>query len=271
MKELEDIRERYGDERRTTIEPQDGDFADIDFIKEEDVAITVSSTGYIKRTRLEEYRKQRRGGQGSRGMTVREEDAVAHLFIASTHSYILIFTRGGKCFWLNVYKIPEVSRDAKGTAIVNLVQMGSDRIAALLAVREFPTEDDKQFVVMATRRGVIKKTDLKAYSNPRAAGIIAIGVEDDDQVIDVQLSDGNNHIFFGTRDGKAIRFHEEDARAMGRGAYGVRGILLREGDEVVGMDVVRAPAAPSSPSPRTATASAPTSTSTASRRAAGWA
>ena len=243
VKELEDIRERYADERRTTIEPQDGDFADIDFIKEEDVAITVSSTGYIKRTRLEEYRKQRRGGQGSKGMTVREEDAVAHLFIASTHSYILIFTRGGKCFWLNVYKIPEVSRDAKGTAIVNLVQLGSDRIAALLAVREFPTEDDKQYIVMATRRGVIKKTDLKAYSNPRAAGIIAIGVEDDDQVIDVQLSDGTNHIIFGTKDGKAIRFHEEDARAMGRGAYGVRGISLREGDEVVGMDVLRAPGA----------------------------
>jgi len=239
VKELEDIRERYSDERRSTIEPQDGDFEDIDFIKEEDVAITVSSTGYIKRTRLEEYRKQRRGGQGTKGMTVREEDAVAHLFIASTHSYILIFTRGGKCFWLNVYKIPEVSRDAKGTAIVNLVQMGSDRIAALLAVREFPTEDDKQYIVMATRRGVIKKTDLRAYSNPRAAGIIAIGVEDDDQVIDVQLSDGDNHVILGTRDGKAIRFHEEDARAMGRGAYGTRGIMLREGDEVVGMDVVR--------------------------------
>jgi DNA gyrase subunit A len=170
---------------------------------------------------------------------VKEEDAVSHLFVASTHSYILLFSKSGKLYWLRAHEIPDVSRDAKGTAIVNLVEMGGDKLAAVVAVRAFPEQEGQQFVVMATRRGVIKKTDLRAFSNPRAAGIIAMGVEEDDAVIGVQLSDGENDIFLGTRDGMAIRFHESDVRPMGRTAYGVRGITLREGDEVVAMDVVR--------------------------------
>jgi DNA gyrase subunit A len=236
--ELRAVQAKYRDPRRTEIIGEVGEISTLDLIADEDVAITVTKTGYIKRTTLDEYRKQARGGKGTRGMTVKEEDAVSHLFVASTHSYILLFSKSGKLYWLRAHEIPDVSRDAKGTAIVNLVEMGGDKLAAVVAVREFPEREDQQFVVMATRRGVIKKTDLRAFSNVRAAGIIAMGVEDDDAVIDVQLSDGGNDVFLGTRDGMAIRFRESDVRPMGRTAYGVRGISLREGDEVVAMDVV---------------------------------
>jgi DNA gyrase subunit A len=238
--ELRAVQAKYRDPRRTEILGEVGEISTLDLIADEDVAITVTNTGYIKRTSLAEYRSQLRGGKGLRGMTVREEDAVSHLFVASTHSYILIFTKSGKTYWLRVHEVPSVSRDAKGAAIVNLVDLGGDRIASLVGVRDFPELEGQQYVVMATRKGVIKKTDLKAFSNPRAAGIIAMGVEDDDAVIDVQLSEGTNDIFLGTRDGMAIRFSEEDVRPMGRTAYGVKGITLREGDEVVAMDVVRA-------------------------------
>jgi DNA gyrase subunit A len=173
-------------------------------------------------------------------MRTREEDYVSHLFIASTHAYIMIFTDRGRAHWLKVHEVPDVGPGGKGKAIANLVQLEEgERIAALLAVKEFPTDEDQQYVVLGTRQGVIKKTDLSAFRNPRAGGIIAIGVEEGDSVIAVELSDGKEQIFLGTRDGMAIRFDETDVRPMGRSAYGVRGISLRDDDEVVAMEVVR--------------------------------
>ena len=240
VNELKAVRERYQDERRTVIIDQSGEFRIEDLIVDEDVAITVTNTGYIKRTAITTYRMQRRGGKGRIGMRTREEDFVSHLFVASTHSYIMIFSDRGRAYWLKVHEIPDAGAGGKGKAIANLVSMEEgEKIAALLAVKEWPAEDDQQFVVMGTRKGIIKKTDLRSFSNPRAGGIIAMGVEDDDSVIAVEQSNGTDQIFLGTRDGMAIRFDETDVRPMGRGAYGVKGITLREGDEVVGMEVVR--------------------------------
>jgi DNA gyrase subunit A len=234
--ELREVRDRFGNARRTEIVEEEGEFRIEDLIADEDMAITVSNTGYIKRTAVSNYRTQRRGGQGRKGMSIREEDVVSHLFVASTHAYILIFSDKGRVYWLKVYEIPDVGPDGKGKAIANLVSMLPDeKIAALLAVKEF---EEGKFVVMGTRRGVVKKTDLTAFRNPRAAGIIAMGVEDDDAVMAVQLSDGAGEIFIGTRGGMAIRFPEGDVRPTGRGAYGVRGITLREDDAVVAMEVV---------------------------------
>ena len=202
------------------------------------MAITVSNTGYIKRTAISTYRNQRRGGKGRIGMRTRDEDFVSHLFVASTHAYIMIFSDRGRAYWLKVHEIPDVGPGGKGKSIANLVSMEEgEKIAAMLAVKEF--EDDK-FVVMGTRRGVVKKTALSAFSNPRAGGIIAMGVEEGDAVIAVQVTDGNGEIFIGTRDGMAIRFQEGDVRPMGRTAYGVRGITLRDDDYVVAMEVGQA-------------------------------
>jgi DNA gyrase subunit A len=204
------------------------------------MAITVTNTGYIKRTPISTYRMQRRGGKGRIGMRTREEDFVSHLFVASTHAYIMIFSDRGRGYWLKVHEIPDVGPGGKGKAIANLVSMEEgERIAALLAIKGWPAEEGQQFVVMGTRKGIIKKTDLSAFSNPRAGGIIAMGVEAGDSVIAVEMSEGAEQIFLGTRDGMAIRFAETDVRSMGRTAYGVRGITLREGDEVVAMEVVR--------------------------------
>jgi len=234
--ELKAAREKYGDDRRTEIINERGDFSIEDLIAEEDMAITVTNTGYIKRTSISSYRNQRRGGKGRLGMRVREEDFVSHLFIASTHAYIMIFTDLGRAYWLKVHEIPDVGPGGKGKAIANLVAMApEEKIAALLTVKEF--EEDK-FVVMGTRHGVVKKTQLSAFSNPRAGGIIAMGVEPGDALITAQVSDGNGEIFIGTQDGMAIRFPESDVRPMGRTACGVRGISLREGDAVVAMEVV---------------------------------
>ena len=239
--EMKAARDRFGDDRRTTIIDQSGEFRIEDLIADEDMAITVTGSGYIKRTPISTYRMQRRGGKGRIGMRTREEDFVSHLFIASTHAYIMIFSDRGRLYWLRVHEIPDVGPDGKGKAIVNLVTMEEgERIAALMAVKDWPTEEGQQFVVMGTRKGVIKKTDLSLFSNPRPSGIIAMGVEEGDSVIAVEPSDGHEQIFLGTRDGMAIRFDETDVRPMGRTAYGVRGITLREGDEVVAMDVVRA-------------------------------
>jgi DNA gyrase subunit A len=236
--ELKAIRAKFADARRTEIVDAEGEFRVEDLIADEDVAITVTDTGYIKRTPITEYRSQRRGGRGRIGMRTREEDFVNHLFVASTHSYILIFSDKGRCYWLKVHEIPDVVAAGKGKAIANLVSMQSDeKIAALLSVRELETPD--RYIVMCTRKGTVKKTELTAFSNPRAGGIIAMGVDDDDSVMAVQLSDGKSEIFIGTRDGMSIRFPEDDIRAMGRTAYGVRGISIREGDEVVGMEVLR--------------------------------
>ena len=241
VRELKEARERFGDERRTEIIDESGEFRIEDLIADEDMAITVTNTGYIKRTPISTYRMQRRGGKGRIGMRTREEDFVSHLFIASTHSYIMIFSDRGRAYWLRVHEVPDVGPGGKGKAIANLVSMEErEKIAALLAVREWPEAEGKQFVVMGTRKGVIKKTDLSSFSNPRAGGIIAMGVEEGDSVIAVEVSDGTEQIFLGTRDGMAIRFDETDVRAMGRTAYGVRGISLRDDDEVVAMDVIRA-------------------------------
>jgi DNA gyrase subunit A len=238
--EMKAVRERFGDERRTQILEAEGEFRIEDLIADEDMAITVTNTGYIKRTAISTYRAQRRGGKGRIGMRTREEDFVSHLFIASTHAYIMIFSDRGRGYWLKVHEIPDVGPGGKGKAIANLVAMEEgERIAALLPVKDFPEQEEQQFVVMGSRRGIIKKTDLSAFRNPRAGGIIAMGVEDGDAVIAVELSDGKEQIFLGTRDGMAIRFEESGVRPMGRTAYGVRGISLRENDEVVAMEVVR--------------------------------
>ena len=236
--ELKAVREKYGDDRRTVIiEGESGELSIEDLITDEDMAITVSNTGYIKRTAISTYRNQRRGGKGRIGMRTREEDFVGHLFVASTHAYIMIFSDRGRAYWLKVHEIPDVGPGGKGKSIANLVSMEEgEKIAALLTVKEF---DDSHFVVMGSRRGVIKKTALSAFSNPRAGGIIAMGVEDGDAVITVQLTDGTGEIFIGTRNGMAIRFAETDVRPMGRTAYGVRGISLRDDDFVVAMEVVK--------------------------------
>ena len=241
--ELREIQSRYGDARRTDFTEDSGDFRVEDLIADEDVVITATSTGYIKRTALDEYRQQRRGGKGLIGMQTRDEDVVQHLFVANTHAYILIFTDRGKCYWLRVYDIPEVSRSSKGKAIANLVNMAEgEKLAALLRVQAFPEDEGQRFIVMGTRNGTIKKTDLVAFSNPRAAGIIAIQIDDDDRLIAVAETDGTKDLVIGSRNGMAIRFAEADARPMGRTAYGVRGMQLREGDEVVAMEVVSADA-----------------------------
>ena len=236
--ELKDVRTKYGDDRRTEIiEGESGEISIEDLITEEDMAITVSNTGYIKRTAISTYRNQRRGGKGRIGMRTKDEDFVSHLFVASTHAYIMIFSDRGRAYWLKVHEIPDVGPGGKGKSIANLVSMeDGERIAAMVAVKEF--EDDK-FVVMGSRKGAVKKTALSAFSNPRAGGIIAMGVEEGDAVIAVQVSDGSGEIFIGTRNGMAIRFEEGDVRPMGRTAYGVRGITLRDDDYVVAMEVVK--------------------------------
>lgn len=237
LDELRAVKAKFADPRRTELIDEEGELSIEDLITDEDVAVTVTDTGYIKRTPITTYRTQNRGGKGRIGMRTREEDVVNHLFVASTHSYMMIFSDRGRAYWLKVHEIPDVGADGKGKSIANLVQMESgEKLAAMLAVQEF---DDSRFVVMGTRKGTIKKTELSAFSNPRAGGIIAMGIEEGDAVIDVQLSDGQSEIFIGTKDGKAIRFTEGDVRAMGRTAYGVRGIQLRENDEVVAMQVAK--------------------------------
>src|SRR6266852_3784208 len=235
--ELKAVRDSYGDDRRTEIVDATGEINIEDLIAEEDMAITVSNTGYIKRTAISTYRNQRRGGKGRIGMRTRDEDFVSHLFVASTHAYIMIFSDRGRAYWLKVHEIPDVGPGGKGKSIANLVSMeDEEKIAAMLAVKEF--EEDR-FVVMGSRRGVVKKTTLSAFSNPRAGGIIAMGVEEGDAVIAVQLTVGTGEVFIGTRHGMAIRFPEADVRSMGRAAYGVRGITLRDDDYVVAMEVVK--------------------------------
>jgi DNA gyrase subunit A len=234
--ELKAVRTKYGDDRRTEIIDESGELSIEDLIAEEDMAITVTNTGYIKRTAISTYRNQRRGGKGRIGMRTRDEDFVSHLFVASTHAYIMIFSDRGRAYWLKVHEIPDVGPGGKGKSIANLVSLeDGEKIAAMLPVKEF--EEDK-FVVMGTRRGVVKKTALSAFSNPRAGGIIAMGVEEGDAVIAVKVTDGKGEMFIGTRDGMAIRFEETDVRPMGRAAYGVRGITLRDDDYVVAMEVV---------------------------------
>jgi DNA gyrase subunit A len=234
--ELYEIKRLYGDARKTEIIAESADISLEDMIADEDMVITVSRGGYIKRSSLSLYRSQRRGGKGRLGMVPKEEDIVEHLFVASTHSYILVFTDRGRLYWLKVHALPEVGPAARGKAIINLLNLEQgENVRALLSVRDFP---EGKFIVMVTRKGTIKKTELQAFSNVRAAGIIAIDINEGDDLHSVALTDGNSHIFIGTYNGMAIRFHESDVRAMGRGAAGVRGITLRENDHVVEMSVV---------------------------------
>jgi len=206
-----------------------------DMIVEEDMVVTVSHYGYIKRNPVSLYRSQRRGGKGKVGMGTKEEDFVEKIFIASTHHYILIFTNVGRVYWLKVYQIPQAGRASKGKAIVNLVNLSpGERVASVLPVKEFI---EGKSVVMVTKQGIIKKTELEAYSNPRSGGIIAVTIDDGDDLIDVQLTMGDQDIFLGTRKGLSIRFHEGDVRDMGRTARGVIGIRMDDDDAVVGMEI----------------------------------
>jgi DNA gyrase subunit A len=235
--ELRAIRDAHGEPRRTEILDAADEMSVEDLIADEDVAISITHTGYIKRTSITSYRAQKRGGRGRMGMKTREEDFVSDLFIASTHSYILIFTNRGRIYWLKVHEVPDVGPQGKGKAVVNLVQLpAGEKIAAFCAVRDFGSGG---FVLLATRRGIVKKTDLAAFSNPRPSGIIALSVEEGDELIDAVLTSGKDEILLGTEGGMAIHFSEEDARPMGRTAYGVKGIELDEGDAVVSLEVVR--------------------------------
>jgi DNA gyrase subunit A len=201
------------------------------------VVITISHEGYIKRLTVSAYRRQNRGGRGVRGMETKETDFVEHLFIASTHDYILFFTTAGRCYWLKVHAIPQGGRMAKGKNIANMLQLAQgETITAFVPVKQF---DEEHYIVMATRSGQIKKTALSAFSNPRKAGINAMDLPEDDELIEAGITDGTNEIILATRNGLAVRFHEEHVRPMGRGAYGVRGVTLEDDDRVIGMVVVK--------------------------------
>lgn len=235
--ELLALRERYADERRTKIEMQLKEFKLEDIIAEEDVVVTISHAGFIKRFPVSGYRRQGRGGKGVTGAGTREEDFIEHMFVASTHHYIMFFTDKGKCYWLKVHEIPEGGRATKGRSILNLIEKEKEEnISAFVAVKEF--SDDK-YIVMSTERGTVKKTVLSAYSNIRRGGINAINLAAGDRLIEAKLSEGNNDIIIGTKNGMAIRFNEKDVREMGRTATGVRGVKLGKGDVVIGMIVVK--------------------------------
>ncbi len=234
--ELTEMREAYKDERRTQIVKEEAEISLEDLIAEEEVIVTISHTGYIKRNAVSLYRAQRRGGKGKIGMGIKEEDFVENLFTASTHDSLLFFTDAGKVYWLKVHEIPEAGRAAKGKALVNLLALSSgEKVTATLPVKEFR---DDRYVVMATKKGIIKKTELSAYGNPRQGGIIALGLEAGDRLISVHLTDGQREILLGTKQGITIRFKEDEVRPMGRTAYGVKGITLEEGNEVIGMETI---------------------------------
>ena len=234
--ELEEVKEKFGEDRRTEIIAKTQEISIEDMIAEEDMVITVSHSGYVKRSPLSVYRKQKRGGKGRKGMQTREEDFVNHLFIASTHAYIMIFTNRGKVYWLKVHEIPAVGAAGKGKAIVNLVAMRpEEKLAAVCAVKEFPED---RFVLMATRKGTIKKTPLSSFRNPNARGLIAIAIDADDELIVAAITEGDSQVVLASRSGKTIRFTETDIRITGRTARGVRGIRLGAGDAVVSMAVV---------------------------------
>ena len=242
--ELLEVREKYGDERRTEIDYTGGDDFNLeDLIEDEQVVVTITHQGLIKRTSVTEYRLQGRGGVGMRGTGMRDEDYIENVFVSNNHDYLLIFTDQGRCYWLRVFEIPEGTRTSKGRSIRNLIQISpDDRIRAIQAVRKenFQDEDylDSHFVMMATRNGLVKKTSLEAFSRPRTDGIIAISIVDDDQLLEASLTGGNSHVILASSGGRAVRFHENDARPMGRNTRGVRGINLGTDEHVVGMVVV---------------------------------
>ena len=234
--ELREIKERYGDERRTLIIEEAQEINLEDLIVEEDMVVTISHSGYIKRNAISLYRSQRRGGRGKMGMTTKEEDFVEHLFVASTHSYILFFTDAGNVFWLKVHEIPQAGRMSRGKAIINLLNLsGEEKITAILPVRTF---EEGKYVIMTTKNGVVKKTDLMSYGHPRTGGIIALTLDPGDELISACLTDGTKEILLSSREGKAIRFSEEETRAIGRTARGVKGITLGKKDYLVSMDII---------------------------------
>jgi len=241
--ELTEVREKYGDERRTEIVFSAQDFRIEDIIADEPVVVTISHLGYIKRTQLQEYRQQSRGGVGSRGSATRDADFLEHLFIADTHAYMLFFTERGKCFWLRVFEIPEGAKATKGRPIQNLIQIEpGDRVKAFISVKGLDNKEytESNFIVMCTKKGIIKKTTLEAYSRPRASGINAISVREDDELLEAKLTDGNHELMMALKSGRAIRFPEAKVRPMGRTATGVRGIRLanESTDEVIGLITV---------------------------------
>jgi len=237
--ELLEIKEKFGDQRRTEMVPDEGEFDPEDFYADEDMVITISQMGYIKRTPLHEFRTQNRGGVGAKGSTTREEDFMVNMFVASMHNTILFFTELGRCFWLKVYQIPEGARASKGRAIQNLINIEKeDTVKTFVNVKDLKDQDyiNNNFIVLATKKGVIKKTRLEAYSRPRQNGINAIIVREGDTLLDARLTDGNTELMLAVRSGKAIRFHEETVRPVGRTASGVKGITLGNArDEVVGI------------------------------------
>ena len=241
--ELDGLKAKFGDDRRTEIVPSADEFNPEDFYPDEDVVITISHLGYIKRTPLNEYRLQNRGGVGAKGSTTREEDFIEHIYVANMHSTMMFFTQKGKCFWLKVYDVPEGTKTSKGRAIQNVINIEpEDKVCAYLNV---PTLNDEEYInnnyiVLGTKRGTIKKTSLEAYSRPRVNGVNAITVREGDELIEAMLTNGNNEILIAGRDGKCVRFNEEDARAIGRTSAGVRGITIEDDDEVVGMICVDA-------------------------------
>jgi DNA gyrase subunit A len=235
-KELEEIKKNYGDERRTIIQDESAELALEDLIADEQVAVTISHSGYMKRTPISTYRQQRRGGTGRKGMSTREEDFVEHLFVASTHDYILVFTNTGRVYWLKVYEIPELSAAGKGKAIASLVSLQpGESVRTLMPVRDL--EEESKNIFFVTRHGTVKKTPLKDFSNVMSRGIIAIGIDKGDELVAASCTDGKQIIFLASHEGMAIRFGEEDVRSMGRPAYGVRGMDLDKGDYIVGMAV----------------------------------
>ncbi len=236
VKELEEIKKKYGDARRTEIQDEAAEISLEDLISDEQVAVTVSHSGYLKRTPISTYRQQRRGGTGRKGMSTREEDFVEHMFVASTHDYILVFTNTGRVYWLKVYEIPELSAAGKGKAIANLVALQpGESMRAMLTIRDL--EEESRYVFFATRNGLVKKTPLRDFSNVRSNGINAINIEKDDELVAVRCTDGNQIVFLASHDGMAIRFDEENVRPMGRAAYGVWGMDLDKGDYLVGMAI----------------------------------
>jgi DNA gyrase subunit A len=236
--ELVDLKERFANERRTQIIEMSADLSLEDLIVEEDMVVTVSHSGYVKRNAVSLYRAQRRGGKGQTGMKTKDEDFVEKLFVASTHSYIMVFTSKGKVYWLKVHEIPQAGRAARGKAIVNLLNLQADeRVMTILPVKEFV---EGRFIITATRKGTVKKTDLMSYANPRQGGIIALTIDDDDSLISARLTDGSMDIILASHSGKSIRFPEGNARPMGRTARGVRGMMLTADDILIGMEVVSA-------------------------------
>jgi DNA gyrase subunit A len=234
--ELVALKDQYADQRRTAILEEQPELQFEDLVADEEMVITVSHQGYVKRSPLGIYRAQRRGGKCSTGMVTKEEDYVEHLFVASTHSSLLFFTDRGKVHWVKVHEVPQAGRAAKGKAAVNLLELEpGETITTLIPIRKVEVG---RYLMMATRRGIVKKTELAAYGNPRAAGIIALTLDEGDRLIAVELTRGTDEVFLGTRQGQAIRFKEEEARPMGRTARGVIGISLEEGDEAVGMEIV---------------------------------